>query len=147
MIRRPPRSTLFPYTTLFRSGHTKGSYKDAEVAYVGTHRHSASKDEPYVFTYMFKYAIDLPKGATEVILPNDEHVVLFSATLANESVGDVMAASTLFRTNNKGNELGETASMQPSVLTGAKVVASSGHTNAQEVAENLIDGNKDTKWQ
>src|SRR3712207_7234810 len=22
MIRRPPRSTLFPYTTLFRSGHT-----------------------------------------------------------------------------------------------------------------------------
>src|SRR5438270_6264049 len=25
MIRRPPRSTLFPYTTLFRSGFSKGS--------------------------------------------------------------------------------------------------------------------------
>src|SRR3712207_8127217 len=24
MIRRPPRSTLFPYTTLFRSTHAKG---------------------------------------------------------------------------------------------------------------------------
>src|SRR2546425_4007491 len=24
MIRRPPRSTLFPYTTLFRSGHVGG---------------------------------------------------------------------------------------------------------------------------
>src|SRR5438477_2013175 len=24
MIRRPPRSTLFPYTTLFRSGWTRG---------------------------------------------------------------------------------------------------------------------------
>src|SRR5688572_32099955 len=24
MIRRPPRSTLFPYTTLFRSGWTEG---------------------------------------------------------------------------------------------------------------------------
>src|SRR5258707_3980132 len=24
MIRRPPRSTLFPYTTLFRSGHGVG---------------------------------------------------------------------------------------------------------------------------
>src|SRR3712207_9300936 len=24
MIRRPPRSTLFPYTTLFRSGHEEG---------------------------------------------------------------------------------------------------------------------------
>src|SRR2546426_7009949 len=25
MIRRPPRSTLFPYTTLFRSHHPQGS--------------------------------------------------------------------------------------------------------------------------
>src|SRR3712207_7111127 len=25
MIRRPPRSTLFPYTTLFRSGRGRGS--------------------------------------------------------------------------------------------------------------------------
>src|SRR5574337_724081 len=25
MIRRPPRSTLFPYTTLFRSSHPSGS--------------------------------------------------------------------------------------------------------------------------
>src|SRR3712207_8032094 len=24
MIRRPPRSTLFPYTTLFRSGYSEG---------------------------------------------------------------------------------------------------------------------------
>src|SRR3712207_8563159 len=27
MIRRPPRSTLFPYTTLFRSAHSRGSRK------------------------------------------------------------------------------------------------------------------------
>src|SRR5260221_13659429 len=26
MIRRPPRSTLFPYTTLFRSGGDEGSF-------------------------------------------------------------------------------------------------------------------------
>src|SRR3989442_2234148 len=26
MIRRPPRSTLFPYTTLFRSMHSKAHY-------------------------------------------------------------------------------------------------------------------------
>src|SRR5256885_11261418 len=35
MIRRPPRSTLFPYTTLFRSG----------VLTVGQQRHVAGKDE------------------------------------------------------------------------------------------------------
>src|SRR3712207_6876767 len=32
MIRRPPRSTLFPYTTLFRSGLTQGRlWKDTAV--------------------------------------------------------------------------------------------------------------------
>src|SRR2546422_4888635 len=35
MIRRPPRSTLFPYTTLFRSVLTR-------AAYAGTQRYAAS---------------------------------------------------------------------------------------------------------
>src|SRR5258708_27259876 len=38
MIRRPPRSTLFPYTTLFRSGHfltTLRSAKNFEVFLTG----------------------------------------------------------------------------------------------------------------
>src|SRR3712207_8172698 len=41
MIRRPPRSTLFPYTTLFRS-----RCDDARVdpaAYVGANRHICSQ--------------------------------------------------------------------------------------------------------
>src|SRR3712207_7170104 len=42
MIRRPPRSTLFPYTTLFRSGTEpvgRGLVRthDAEVVRVGPH--------------------------------------------------------------------------------------------------------------
>src|SRR5690349_24117297 len=31
MIRRPPRSTLFPYTTLFRSGVPESHWQCAEV--------------------------------------------------------------------------------------------------------------------
>src|SRR2546427_8161455 len=44
MIRRPPRSTLFPYTTLFRSNEVVGFYASraaAEAALVGVLR-----DEP-----------------------------------------------------------------------------------------------------
>src|SRR5256886_13502583 len=34
MIRRPPRSTLFPYTTLFRSPHLNGlPYLDKPIVY------------------------------------------------------------------------------------------------------------------
>src|SRR2546422_6435846 len=32
MIRRPPRSTLFPYTTLFRSGSCSGSFSRVDVS-------------------------------------------------------------------------------------------------------------------
>src|SRR5690349_23405834 len=32
MLRRPPRSTLFPYTTLFRSSHTAWSVSPASSA-------------------------------------------------------------------------------------------------------------------
>src|SRR5688572_31303109 len=32
MIRRPPRSTLFPYTTLFRSARTKKPAESAHMA-------------------------------------------------------------------------------------------------------------------
>src|SRR2546422_11034885 len=34
MIRRPPRSTLFPYTTLFRS-HNKSFTADGQVTVIG----------------------------------------------------------------------------------------------------------------
>jgi len=30
MIRRPPRSTLFPYTTLFRSSHTRYPWRTVD---------------------------------------------------------------------------------------------------------------------
>src|SRR2546426_7659845 len=35
MIRRPPRSTLFPYTTLFRSGRWRPARQRAAVDVVG----------------------------------------------------------------------------------------------------------------
>src|SRR5437016_10872239 len=39
MIRRPPRSTLFPYTTLFRSHHAHQIHRAAaEAAVVGRER-------------------------------------------------------------------------------------------------------------
>src|SRR2546422_6871036 len=36
MIRRPPRSTLFPYTTLFRSGRGRGVDGNAIVGAAGS---------------------------------------------------------------------------------------------------------------
>src|SRR5258708_29476704 len=43
MIRRPPRSTLFPYTTLFRSFRLGLKNGFADVRFVGDHRGTISK--------------------------------------------------------------------------------------------------------
>src|SRR5256885_5288171 len=43
MIRRPPRSTLFPYTTLFRSGKTFGADDHAAGAVVDPGRVSGGR--------------------------------------------------------------------------------------------------------
>src|SRR2546422_7838477 len=40
MIRRPPRSTLFPYTTLFRSSRDQS--QDETAVGVGSHRRDSS---------------------------------------------------------------------------------------------------------
>src|SRR5438874_9437330 len=52
MIRRPPRSTLFPYTTLFRSGagvhgdrHVSLSERRRVVRPVARHRHQPRSEE------------------------------------------------------------------------------------------------------
>src|SRR2546429_6208859 len=47
MIRRPPRSTLFPYTTLFRS-HQR---VDVPVSKLKTEIARILKDEGYISTY------------------------------------------------------------------------------------------------
>src|SRR2546421_3628305 len=39
MIRRPPRSTLFPYTTLFRSGHKVVQARDGQQGKQAVYQH------------------------------------------------------------------------------------------------------------
>ncbi len=59
-----------------------GFVKRDEVAWVGTHRHSPDGNQPYIASYIFAYAIDLPPGATEVRLPNDPRIRIFAMTVA-----------------------------------------------------------------
>src|SRR5260370_4876764 len=49
MIRRPPRSTLFPYTTLFRSAHRPGRARARKASQdecqLGGRRHSSQRGD------------------------------------------------------------------------------------------------------
>lgn len=129
------------------TGYTQGYLKDAEVAYIGTHRHSAEGDQAYEFTYMFRFAIDIPAKATQIILPDNKDIVLFAATLVEEPYAPAEAVSTLFRTANKGNA-GLQGVTEPKVnlLKPEHIVAWSGYINDKEKPAFLIDGNESTKW-
>lgn len=129
------------------TGHTDGYLKQAEIAYVGTHRHAANGDRPYEFTYMFKFGVDIPKGATRVILPNNEKIVVFAATLVQEKAEPVKAASQLFETALKEQDkLSGPALPKKNILEDARISASSGYTNQDELPKFLTDSNTDTKW-
>lgn len=141
-----------PYYTGFigqwgHDGQTEGYLKDAEVAWVGSHRHSGEGDEPYEFTYMFRVRLDITKGVREITLPADEHVVVFAATLANDTP-DVKAASPLFKTSILPTVQNMATASQPQVnlLADAKIIAVSGEVGHSERAALLVDGDVNTKW-
>lgn len=67
------------------------------IAWVGTHCHDKSgKNEPYVFSYLFRYVIDLPRGAKEVKVPDGGKILLFAATAARDPGAGTKAAQLLY---------------------------------------------------
>jgi len=74
----------------------RGFVKRDEVALVATHRHSRLGNEIYLFGYVFKYAIDLPAGATAIVLPRNDKIRIFAITASNEASAPVRPASLLY---------------------------------------------------
>src|SRR2546430_5033067 len=91
MIRRPPRSTLFPYTTLFRSiGRRPESASLARDSWRGRYHgdHSAIAAVPF--------ASGLLRAANAVILPKDR-----KSTRLNSSHSQISYAVFCLKKKNK----------------------------------------------
>src|SRR3712207_7889617 len=84
MIRRPPRSTLFPYTTLFRSRNSSG---DIFIAFSTANRGAGAQ-------------AGLP---TVSMLPNDRISPLFSATV--QATEEAILNAMLARSEEHTSEL------------------------------------------
>jgi alpha-mannosidase len=84
-------------TTEF-AGLKPGFIKPAPVAWFASHRHSATgANEPYHFAYLFAYALDIPKNATTLTLPVNDHIRILAITAADESP-EVRPAQPLYDT-------------------------------------------------
>jgi alpha-mannosidase len=91
-------------TVLDFSGLTQGFIKPASVAWFASHRHNADgTDEPYAYSYLFAYAIDVPGNATTFTLPNNDKIHILAVTVANEA-GQVHPAQALSDTLRSSTE-------------------------------------------
>ena len=131
------------------TGHTVGYVRPQQVAYTGTHRHSSTGDEPYEFTYMYHYALDIPKGVKEVTLPDNPDLAIFAMTVANGEPAALTASAPLFRTAIlPASEAGEVAEkiVLNNILTPAMLCGWSGYVRDDEKPLYLVDGDESTKW-
>src|SRR6266571_1153261 len=110
MIRRPPRSTLFPYTTLFRSLHRAMRFADAVQAGVvvvngGTHgrdRKSTRLNSSYMSTSYAVFCLKKKSGVIAVLgslaysaLQRASQEPLAGAAKTPQQAAQVYAASLL----------------------------------------------------
>jgi alpha-mannosidase len=66
-------------------GLRPGFIKRADVAWFSSQRRAADGSaEPYAYSYLFAYAIDLPPGARTLTLPDNERIRILAVTIANE---------------------------------------------------------------
>ena len=73
----------------------RGFVKREEIALAGTHRHGPNGNQPYIASYIFAYAIDLPAGVREMRLPNDDRIRIMAITAAREPF-HLWPATTLY---------------------------------------------------
>ena len=66
-------------------GMTPGYIKPADLAWFCSHHHTADGlNEPYQYSYLFAYGIDLPVGAKTLTLPNNDKIRILAVSVADE---------------------------------------------------------------
>jgi alpha-mannosidase len=67
-------------------GLADGFVKPASVAWYASHHHTAAGlNQPYQYSYLFAYAIDVPAGTKSITLPSGSNIHIFAITAAKTS--------------------------------------------------------------
>lgn len=83
----PPGTPVRTRTNIYGEmlGLRPGFIKRADVAWFSSQRRGVDGSaEPYAYSYLFAYALDLPPGATTLTLPDNERIRILALTVADE---------------------------------------------------------------
>lgn len=146
------QSRLVPYYSGFigqwgHTGHTEGYLKRAQIAHVTTHRHSMSlnKDLPYEFGYMFLIELDVPRGAKEIVFPEQKQINVFAAVVASD-VQNVTPLTNATQVSLPEPKLLSVEEQALNILSEKHITAWSGFTKKSESPQMILDDNPATKW-
>ncbi|QHN03035.1 alpha-mannosidase [Granulicella sp. WH15] len=79
-------------------GLREGFIKPASVAWYASHHHTAAGlNDPYAYSYLFAYTLDLPPGVRQLTLPNNSKVRILAVSVAHNGP-TVAPAQPLFDT-------------------------------------------------
>jgi alpha-mannosidase len=79
-------------------GLKPGYIKQAPLGWYASHHHTAQGlNEPYQYSYLFVYSLDLPTGARTLTLPNNDRIRILSVSVVGDNPS-LIPASPLFDT-------------------------------------------------
>ncbi|MBT9331539.1 glycoside hydrolase family 38 C-terminal domain-containing protein [Paracidobacterium acidisoli] len=74
-------------------GLKPGYVKQAALGWYASHHHTAEGlNEPYQYSYLFVYSLDLPSGVCTLTLPNNDKIRILSASVVNDNPSLIPAA-------------------------------------------------------
>jgi alpha-mannosidase len=95
-LMQRPRTRVDQYGELVRI--TPGFIKRAPLAWYASHQHTADGAfEPYAYSYLFAYAIDVPANARTLTMPNNDKIRIRALTVADEG-GQIRPVQPLYDT-------------------------------------------------
>ena len=73
-----------------------GFVKRDELAWLASHRHDRTGNQPYIPGYVFRYGLDLPKGARALVLPRNASLRVLAVSVAIEPASGIRPAGSLY---------------------------------------------------
>lgn len=122
-------------------------YRKQDVALTTTHSHhiSGNSDEQYRFLYIYRFAITLPEGASQLKLPYNSNLMVYAATVSDTQADDIQPLTTL-QTNIDYQELGSLSDDACGEWIKPSYIRASRQNNANESAKMAADRDELTKW-